>query len=82
MLSNMKKDMGVDPGYKTDTEKREEERAKLAGWDSKNKRPIKPEDMDKDEEPHIHDKKPDDKKDDDEKKSEDKKDEKSDEKKE
>ena len=35
MLSNMKKDMGIDPGYETPTEKREEERAKNAGYDPK-----------------------------------------------
>ena len=35
MLSRMKKDLGMKVDFKTDTEKREEQRAKLAGWDGK-----------------------------------------------
>ena len=42
MLGNMKKDLGMDPGYKTATEQREENRAAAAGWDPVNHRPIKP----------------------------------------
>ena len=39
-LSRMKKDLGMKVDYKTDTEKREEERAKNAGWDGKSPRDI------------------------------------------
>ena len=35
MLSRMKKDLGMKVDFKTETEKREEQRAKLAGWDGK-----------------------------------------------
>ena len=38
----MKKDLGMNVGYKTDTEKREEERAALAGWDNEKKQPLPP----------------------------------------
>ena len=34
MLSRMKKDLGMEVDYKTETEKREEQRAADAGWDS------------------------------------------------
>jgi len=42
MLGTMKKDLGMDPGFKTATEKREEVRAAGAGWDPVNRKPIKP----------------------------------------
>ena len=40
-LSNLKKELGLPVGFKTETEKKEEARAKLAGWDPVNKRPLK-----------------------------------------
>ena len=42
MLSRMKKDLGMTVDYKTETEKREEQRAADAGWDPTKNRPIKP----------------------------------------
>ena len=41
-LSNLKKSLGLPVGYKTETEKKEERRAKLAGWDSVNNKPLRP----------------------------------------
>ena len=35
MLSRLKKDLGLPVDFKTQTEKREEQRAKDAGWDEK-----------------------------------------------
>ena len=40
-LSNLKKELGLPVGFKTETEKKEEARAKLAGWDPVSRRPIK-----------------------------------------
>ena len=40
-LSNLKKELGLPVGFKTETEKKEEERARRAGWDPVNRRPIR-----------------------------------------
>ena len=42
MLSNLKKALGLPVDYKTETEKREEIRARNAGWDPETNRPLKP----------------------------------------
>ena len=42
MLKTMKSALGMKVDFKTQTELKEEERAKNAGWDPVHKRPIKP----------------------------------------
>ena len=42
MLKTMKEALGIKVDFKTEAEKKEEIRARNAGWDPVNHRPIKP----------------------------------------
>ena len=54
MLSRMKKDLGMTVGYKSKAEEREENRAADAGWDPETYRPVTPDEVFKDYEPHLN----------------------------